>query len=282
MSTEELNASMPTRQEDQTKIALVDVGGYKLAITCQGEGFPTVILEAGWGDSFAIWGSVIGEVAQFTRVGAYDRASLGHSEQRPAHLKPSAQQTVRELHTLLVRAGIASPYILVGHSIGGLYMQLYASLWPDEVAGVVLVDSSHQHARGPMSATFTKEQLAKLYELDPLSAEGGMTMTQAFSSVAETRFHGHLPNVPLLVLSRGLPAAPPPEELWPASLGWPAVEQERAWASLQLDLVKLSPQGRQIIAQQSGHYIQIDQPKLVVDGIREVIEAIQHRHYGTG
>ncbi len=131
---------------------LVDVGGYKLHInesysvkathnspesTC-----PTVILDAGFACFSLVWNLIQPEVATFTRVCSYDRAGLGWSEK--SRSPRTSCNMVKELHTLLENAQIPKPYILVGHSFGGVIMQLYANTYPDEVFGLVLVDSSHQ------------------------------------------------------------------------------------------------------------------------------------------
>jgi pimeloyl-ACP methyl ester carboxylesterase len=119
---------------------MVDVGGYRLHINCVGQGSPNVILDAGSGGMSAQWVRVQQEVSGTTRVCAYDRAGMGWSEMGPE--PRDAKQITGELHTLLGKAGIEEPYVLVGHSFGGLYMQTYAHRYPDEVAGVALVDSS--------------------------------------------------------------------------------------------------------------------------------------------
>ncbi len=119
---------------------MVDVGGYSLHINCVGQGSPTVVLDAGSGGMSAQWVRVQQEVSGTTRVCAYDRAGMGWSEMGPE--PRDAKQITGELHTLLKGAGIEGPYVLVGHSFGGLYMQTYAARYPDEVAGVALVDSS--------------------------------------------------------------------------------------------------------------------------------------------
>jgi pimeloyl-ACP methyl ester carboxylesterase len=119
---------------------MVDVGGYSLHINCVGQGSPTVVLDAGSGGFSAQWVRVQQEVSGTTRVCAYDRAGMGWSEMGPD--PRDARQITSELHTLLGKAGIEGPYVLGGHSFGGMYMQTYAARYPDEVAGVVLVDSS--------------------------------------------------------------------------------------------------------------------------------------------
>jgi pimeloyl-ACP methyl ester carboxylesterase len=119
---------------------MVGVGGYRLHINCVGQGSPTVVLDAGSGGMSAQWVRVQREVSGTTRVCAYDRAGMGWSEMGP--VPRDARQITGELHTLLGKAGIKGPYVLVGHSFGGMYMQTYAARYPDEVAGVALVDSS--------------------------------------------------------------------------------------------------------------------------------------------
>src|SRR5215204_845310 len=119
---------------------MVNVGGYSLHIRCVGQGSPTVVLDAGSGAFSAHWVRVQQEVSGTTRVCSYDRAGMGWSEMGPD--PRDAKQITSELHTLLGKAGIEGPYVLVGHSFGGMYMQTYAARYPDEVAGVALVDTS--------------------------------------------------------------------------------------------------------------------------------------------
>jgi len=134
---------------------LVDVGGYRLHINCMGQGSPTVILESGLANMSADWGNVQPLVAEGTRVCAYDRAGIAWSDPGPQPRDP--RQIAGELHTLLSRAGIAGPYVLVGQSFGGLYVRMYAARYSSEVAGMVLVDASHPDMwqRLPAEATAT-------------------------------------------------------------------------------------------------------------------------------
>lgn len=119
---------------------MVEVGGHSLHINCVGRGSPTVVLDAGSGGFSAQWIRVQREVSGTTRVCSYDRAGMGWSEMGPE--PRDAEQISSELYTLLRGANIEGPYVLVGHSFGGLYVRTYAARYPDEVAGVVLVDSS--------------------------------------------------------------------------------------------------------------------------------------------
>lgn len=120
---------------------LIDVDGFKMHIYCEGAGSPTVILDAMSGGFSSYWAWIQPEVAKQVRVCAYDRAGFGWSESDSEPESP--QRTVRNLHTLLTNAGIEGPFVMVGHSKGGIYIREYAALYPQEVVGLVLLDSSH-------------------------------------------------------------------------------------------------------------------------------------------
>src|SRR5215475_8876914 len=121
---------------------LVDIGGRRLHINCTGKGAPTVVMEAGAGDFSFDWGLVQPQVARFSRVCSYDRAGYAWSD--PGPTPRTMRQIAFELHTGLLNAGIKGPYILIGHSLGGAIVRTYASQYPKEVAGMVLVDSVHE------------------------------------------------------------------------------------------------------------------------------------------
>src|SRR5919107_4053130 len=153
---------------------MVDVGTHSLHISCAGQGSPTVILEAANGGMSAHWARVQQQVAQTTRVCAYDRAGLGWSEPGPE--PRDAKQVSSELHTLLANAaGTEGPYVLVGHSYGGLYARMYAARYSEEVAGMVLVDSSHpeQFSRSPEGRAMY-ERTKRLSALVPLFTRLGV------------------------------------------------------------------------------------------------------------
>ncbi len=121
---------------------LVDIGGRKLHLHCTGAGSPTVVLVAG-GSAYAIdWALVQPEIAKSTRVCSYDRAGLGWSDGGPKD--ETVEQTVGDLHAMLVKSGERGPFILVGASIGGIYIQAYQHSYPDEVAGLVFSNSSNR------------------------------------------------------------------------------------------------------------------------------------------
>ena len=121
---------------------MYDIGDYKLHLTCTGEGSPTVLLEAGSSSPGLTWSLVQSEIEKATRVCSYDRAGYGYSESAKVPHPP--QQVASDLHALLKAAEVPGPYIMVGHSAGGVYVRAYASKYPSEVVGMVLVDSSHE------------------------------------------------------------------------------------------------------------------------------------------
>ena len=121
---------------------MVRVGDHRLHLYCSGRGEPTVILDSGLGGNSLDWVSVQPGVAEYTRVCTYDRAGYGWSELGP--LPRTSKRIAEELHTLLERAGVAGPYVLVGHSFGGYNVRLFASHYPEKTAGVILLDSAHE------------------------------------------------------------------------------------------------------------------------------------------
>jgi pimeloyl-ACP methyl ester carboxylesterase len=273
---------------------LVDVGGYKMHIDCIGQGSPTVILDSGLGDSYISWHKVQPQIAQFVRVCSYDRAGLGYSDSGP-HPRTS-KDIAGELRTLLHNAGIAPPYILVGHSMGGYDVRLYASLYRGEVAGMVLVDSSHPEQRkrlppalNDLDASWLREQelleftlpfgiprllgfcdtdvKARAAECNFHSAREAVAEMKTFPvSAAQTAATGSLGNMPLAVISHD-PDKPQPD--LPEDLVKPI---NSAWQQMQEELSHLSTAGTHVIARNSGHYIQIDRPEVVIEAVRTVVD----------
>jgi pimeloyl-ACP methyl ester carboxylesterase len=152
---------------------MVDVKGLSLHINCVGQGSPTAVLDGGSGEMSAQWVWVQREVSGTTRVCAYHRAGMGWSEMGPE--PRDAKQISSELHALLEGANIEGPYVLVGHSFGGLYMQTYAARYPDEVAGMALVDSSQpdQFSYKPVTRDSYEPQ-KQIYDVFSLAARLGI------------------------------------------------------------------------------------------------------------
>jgi pimeloyl-ACP methyl ester carboxylesterase len=262
-------------------------------IYCTGQGSPTVILDSGMGDSFLSWYKVQPEIAKLTRVCSYDRAGMGYSDPSP---RPRTSRVfVDELHGLLQNAGIPAPYILVGHSMGGFDVRLYASLYRSEVAGIVLVDSSHpeQQKRFPpalndMDATWLREQefftvtmpfglprllgfcgddAERAVECNFHSAREDAEELRAISeSAAQAANAGSLGDIPLVVLSHD-PDLPQPE--LPEDLFKP---MNVVWTQMQQELAHLSTRSKRVVAKNSGHYIQLDRPDLVIEAVHDVVD----------
>jgi pimeloyl-ACP methyl ester carboxylesterase len=236
---------------------LVDVGGYRLRVDCYGQGDVTVVLEAGLCQTRATWGRVVGDIASFARVCAYDRASLGESDYAPG--PRTLRRVVEDLERVLVAKRAKAPYVLVGHSVGGLAVRLYAARHPERVRGLILVDASHE------------EQSARLADLmEPqdrtafLGNQGGRNCENLdlLAAARELREAGSLPAVPLIVLT--------PRPRWTIA-GCP---DNAVRAELQAKLARLSPRARHDIAERSGHFIQFDRPEVVTAAVREVVGAV--------
>ena len=144
------HASVPSSAKQETQAAplddVIDIGGLALHLRCVGQGEPTVVMEAGLGNDGSVWKHVQPEVARFARACVYDRAGMGRSR-GPAPKPHTNRQMARELHALLTRAGLAGPWIVVGHSMGGLNVRLLEAEHPEQVAGMVLVDATVDPAR---------------------------------------------------------------------------------------------------------------------------------------
>ncbi|HUO26017.1 MAG TPA: alpha/beta hydrolase [Candidatus Aquilonibacter sp.] len=272
---------------------LIDIGGHKMHIDCTGQGTPVVILDSGLGDSYISWRKVQPHVAEFTRVCSYDRAGIGYSDPSP-HSR-SSKDIAEELHALLHNAEIAPPYVLVGHSMGGYDVRLYASLFRSEIAGMVLVDASHpdQLKRFPpalndLDASWLRQaeflEFANLFGIprllgfcgrDPVvraaecnfhTARENVAELKAFpESAAQTATTGSLGGLPLGVLSHD-PDLPQPD--LPEDLVKPTND---AWTQMQAELSQLSTRSTHTVVKGSGHYIQMDRPEAVIDAIRTVV-----------
>jgi pimeloyl-ACP methyl ester carboxylesterase len=233
--------------------ALVSVGGDRLHVETIGESGPTVVFEAGLGNDATTWKSVAGPISAFARVVLYDRVGLGQSSGLiDTSAAVTAEEVASRLHALLAAAGIQQPYILVGHSLGGLYMQMFARKYPKQVCGVVLLESS---------STEAPSELKTRAKLVPGTAsyleEEGMA-----ESNRQVRKAGSFPDVPLTVIAA--------TDHGPYFREW-----EPTLMRLQQQLATLSPQGNLIVAQGSGHDVQLDRPGTVIDAVRRMADAVQ-------
>jgi pimeloyl-ACP methyl ester carboxylesterase len=180
----------------------------------------------------------------------------------------TAEDVVADLHALLATTPELGPYVLVGHSIGGLFAQLYASKYPDQVAGLVLVDSSHEQQEQRRQELVSPELFAAEQAAVQSNSEG-IDLAASFAQMSAARTATPLQPMPLVVLSAGQPdPATFPE-------GWPMDVEATLHTELQEGLAGLVPGGRSVVATESGHYIQQTQPDLVVAAIRDVVMAVR-------
>jgi pimeloyl-ACP methyl ester carboxylesterase len=237
---------------------LVAIGDRSLWMECDGEGGPTVILESGLGGDHRTWERVQPALAATTRVCTYDRAGIGRSD--PVTGTRTASDAVDDLTTLLEAAAVDGPYVLVGFSFGGAIAQLYAATHPDDVAGIVLVESNH-----PLEAVQFAEHLtpAQIDE-DRAAMLGNPEHMDVFAALDEVHAAGSLPNVPLVVVTAGI------SEGWPP--GWDADTFDALRAAQQADLVTLTDNGRQVIAETSGHHVPSQEPQTIVAAVESVLD----------
>lgn len=277
---------------------LVDVGGYRLHIQCIGESSPTVVLDAGLAGSSLDWNLVQPSLGRTTRVCAYDRAGMGWSDPGPQPRTP--RQIAGELHTLLTKAGIAGPYVLVGHSLAGKNVRLFALSHPEEVAGMVLVDARSEYVDANTSpaevqtfqlASATQALLYRVAHSVGLVRLIGASLWGGPAMPRELRTEGLLLTTSQRSVdaqtAEGLQRAADDAELQaaPALGDRPLIvlasEQNMTatpyWAEAQRRLAALSTNGRLIVPAGSGHYIHWEQPALVIDAVLQVVEATRSR-----
>ncbi|MBD2101671.1 alpha/beta hydrolase [Leptolyngbya sp. FACHB-261] len=289
---------------------LIEINGNNWHYQIMGEGYPTVILDSGAGGTHLDWQLVQPEVAKFTRVLAYDRAGYGWSDLSSE--SRTAEQAVSELRQLLREVEIKPPYVLVGMSFSGLFSRLFAYHYPEEVAGMVLVDVAHEKMYEdspaewvelnkrlesllvhvlPMMGRIGLLRLLVTFDSLPMAAglfqkfspamrplakalysqtQFGKTFAQesavvsaSMNQVEQARKVKPFPDIPLIVLSSGKP-------------GFDITQEVREkLKELHVDLANESPQGVHIVAHESGHVIQLDDPALVIDAIRQVVEKVR-------
>ncbi len=267
---------------------LVDIGGDRqMYLECRGKGGPTVVLVSGKGNAADVWSvtldpenerpTVFAEVSTFTRVCAYDRPSTstatGPSRSTPVPQPTSAKVAAADLDAVLTASGEPGPYVLAGHSFGGPIIRLYASAHPADVAGLVLVDGLSEDL--PNGLTPTQQALFEEINTPPPDTDAEVLDHQA--TFQQLRESPPVPQVPVIVLTADRPQLTP-EVLAEGQL--PAgVDQEFAdalWAAqlaAQDELAKMFPGAEHITNTNSTHYIQLDNPQLVTDSIRQVVDA---------
>lgn len=262
-----------------------DVGGYKVHIYCVGEGSPTVIVDVGLGDDSTDWLPVQAGVSTNSRICVFDRPGYGWSDFGPQ--PRNSMRIAFELETLLARAEIKPPYVMVGHSFGGYNIRVFTANHPDKVKGMVLVDASHedQYDRFQISLPQNYNRRSNILVLPKTS--GGDAHMNKPRVLRERSFHAaraeisslsqsaeqvqqnrSLPDIPLVIVSRGKPE-------WFGDAVLQA--REKTWNSMQRELFLLSPLSRHVFAHQSGHDIPFEQPDIIIEAISEIV-AESRRH----
>jgi pimeloyl-ACP methyl ester carboxylesterase len=254
----------------------ISLGTRRLVLTTSGHGSPVVVLESGLGAESAEWGAVHRGLSVHTRVCRYDRAGRGTSD--PAVSPRGPAELVADLRALLRRVGLAPPYVLVGHSFGGLMVRLFAQRHRAEVAGIVLVDAMHQDQFEVFGQAFPPPrdgEPAALRETrefwsggwrDPRSTREGLDLVAA---CVEARAIATLGDLPIHVLSAGTFLRQPliPEALRP--------RLQDQWDGLQRTFLGLSSRTTQTRVENSGHFVQRDAPQAVVAAVLEVLAAVR-------
>jgi pimeloyl-ACP methyl ester carboxylesterase len=285
---------------------LFTVDGYRMHLFCTGHGAPAIILDAGLGDDSLIWAKIQPQLSQLTTVCSYDRAGFGWSQAQPG--RRDANSVANQLHSLLRVARVAPPYVLMGHSIAGLYVRAYANRYSAELAGVVLVDGATplqddripralvaiqdaQRRRMPWDRLWMRlgwnritgectqimpgfERYAAWIRADTcvpsqITAMEGELDSERLSG-EETVHAGPFASLPVLIVSRDPMVLP---SNWPAEV---ARANSTVWNTMQEEAKSLSPHSRRIIARRSDHYIQVDRPDLLNEAVTGFVTDIRN------
>lgn len=291
------------------------IDGLAMHLDCRGEGEPVVVLEAGLMSGSASWGLVHDRLSEVTRICAYDRAGIDWSEVSDGPM--DATIVTSRLHELLSVAGIDEPQILVGMSAGGVFVREYYARFPQQVTGMVLVDSSHEQQGERLPAIGDSARMDSMLSLcswlqpvgivrafsllDPLLSQfslpgrmADLSRANAYQShtcaamrkemqgfqreIFDTSAPVSLGDLPLTVISQGKAL----ENAEQFGITLAEVEKMAAsWDVLQNELTALSSQGRRLIATESGHVIQLEQPQIVIDAVGDMVRQVRNTAVST-
>ena len=218
-----------------------------------GDDGPIVILEAGMGETSASWSGIQPEVATFARVFVYDRAGMGRSD--PAPTPRSCKDIISDLRYLVTIANLHPPYILVAHSWSGFNARYFANEYPEEIAGMILIDAVHEDKYEQFAKVLNEEQTARMWAAvrDPARNDEHIDRIASIEQVhANQRVH----NFPLIILTRATDEDP----------------QNQIETKLQSEFLKLSTNSKQYFSKFEDHYMLNTEPDLVVAAIRQVVE----------
>jgi len=251
---------------------MIDVGGRSLHSCVYGEGSPTVVLVSGFGAPQTYWNPVIPDLAAQTTVLTYDRAGIGKSEigELPTHGK----QAAADLHTLLNKLNLPKPYIVIGHSYGGILVRLFASMYPDEVGGIILEDSSYEGMLAEQKKILKGKDLEQLEKMASRYAVPDNPKTEGDYrdiTTEQVKNSKPLPHVPFVVLSAGdrLRNMPPIF----------SDEAKKKLAELGIEMQKklaaLIPGAKHIIVDDVGHNMHLERPEVLIKPVIEMIKEVR-------
>jgi pimeloyl-ACP methyl ester carboxylesterase len=255
-----LTSSIEAQDSREQKI---DLGGYHLHAITSSAGAPTVVFESGMGEDLTTWKDIQPAIAKSTRTFMYDRAGLGQSD--PSKRSRDAKQMARELHALLHKAEVPGPYLLVGHSLGGWIITLFAHLYPKEVAGLVLVDPAYQETR--LRARMTAQQWVER-EKAIAQYTDGMTKARQMEKDSSTLSGEQalqafpMPKVPIVLLTGTRTNSDFPSSMLEKEV---KMQVHQEW-------ITRVPWTEHIMVYESRHYIQNEAPATVISSIHKVLE----------
>ena len=267
-----------------------EVDQHRMHIECSGESETTIIVDSGIGGSSIEWSMVRDILENGIRFCTYDRSGYGWSD--PGASKRTTENISSELHELLHVSGQKPPYVFIGHSFGGFTARYFSYQYPNEVIGLILIESSHPDQAELMGKLKTgsnkrttgvnplqlphKDFINKLAENRRLQAGFLNSRRKAiFSQMDEIKYFQTsanqvkeafpIPEIPIVVITHG-------KKIWP--LTTEGQEMERIWTNLQQSLTELTNQGEHIIAKNSGHNVHLDEPELIANTIKQLLHKL--------
>lgn len=241
----------------------IPVNGENIFIRCEGiRHGPAVIFESGNGGTADDWQLVQPTIAQRTQACSYTRPDVGRGGSRNGYIIPTEDDIVRQLHSLLAKAGVPPPYVIVGHSYGGMLARRFSMIYPSDIAGMVFVDSAHEEAIWRFRA-IAPNSIRGISESD-LLRQGFLPPNQTL------KWHD---DIPLVVIEHGLPVADAGDANTNAAM-------EKEMDALDLDLVRRSRYGRLVWAKHSHHNVPFEDPEIVIRATDDVLEEVTGQRTG--
>lgn len=236
------------------------INGYKMFSKNFINGSPTVLFESGMGDSSEIWNDIQNKISLLTSTFSYDRAGIGKSDS--TLIPRTCLDIVQDLSKLLTKVPVKPPFILVGHSFGGLVSRLFASIYPNLIVGMILVDAAPEYKEIAYEKVLPSKLISsnRKYYNDPMLNVEKIDKVQSYNQIDTNKC---VFDFPLTVIIRGL------QDNYDKD--WPNQEILEVEQKLQVDFKNLSTKSKIIIANNSGHYIQNDEPELIIEAIVEMV-----------